>query len=159
MKNNFETKINNVTGGLEKEERDFFDIDFKILESKLVGHPDDPVLAGQYDGELSKNVWVDSNGEKMKPMDLVEAFNDSGSWENLLKKYPKYNDAAFLVMNSDMKYQPIEFQGNLLTGLEQVVNAKISGDVVGVRVINEIPQDAIVQKDEKSKDEDHTLAA
>jgi hypothetical protein len=140
-------------------------LDGTILEKCSEGAVDE-ILSNTESGQdsLRKVFWKDENNEEVSFEQIAEQFEELGSWDKLLKKYPQYQNFLFDIINADMNYQPILHKGVLLSGKETIAKSLMEGGDPVVRIIRELPKEAIISKpimkvEEQGLDEISGIAA
>lgn len=97
---------------------------------------------------LEEECWNDAKKNTFSPKNLLDAYNESGSWEHLKKAHPEWMDHIRKTENADYNYPILMLDNEVIDGMHRLIKA-ITDNVpdIPVRIIDHLPEEAIYSKD------------
>ncbi|CAN5455963.1 hypothetical protein BH10BAC1_BH10BAC1_16620 [soil metagenome] len=113
---------------------------------KLIDHAKDikPVKVEVLDleGELNRNCWIDTTGQKFSPQDLLSIYATQGSLVNVRKVRPEWRENILKIDSANYTDYPILiYNYTVVDGMHRLLKAKLDGvKDMYVKILDKLPE-------------------
>lgn len=131
------------------------DVYYLISLAQVEELPIEEMPISWFSSRLDTECWTDENGERLKPIQVIEILREelpkAHTWEQLRDilsdAYPQFVRHFEQVFFADLNYPCLVHNDVLFDGAHRLVKAVLLGrSTIQVRVIGEIPEEAIVDE-------------
>ena len=121
----------------------------KTIEPKMV-----PIAT--FDNNKESTFWNAADGSRIEPSDIIDAIGEnteSVDWENLIKKYPDWEEHIESIRNADYEKHPILYTHKdvVVDGMHRLTKAWIDKiEEIKTRWLEELPDSALYEDTSKN---------
>lgn len=99
------------------------------------------------EGTMDGSYWYDKNGNWISPRSIILAYKNLSSFDEIIKRYPEWEDEVSKIKKANYKEYPIILIGDVvIDGVHRLTKAFIDGvEEINVKQFERLPEVVIVK--------------
>lgn len=89
-----------------------------------------------------EHCWTDSAERPFSPRELLNAFEQLGSWDLVESRYPDWSDHIRKVRLAECQYPILMYRGGIIDGMHRTMRAVIEKHQIKARRLRTLPDEA-----------------